>query len=43
MTAVELKDAVSDGLNKLLGPIREIFEASQGWQEITKLAHPGPV
>ena len=43
MTAVELKDAVSNGLNKLLDPIRETFEASEEWQEITKLAYPGSV
>ena len=43
VTAAELKDAVSDALNKLLDPIREAFDASQEWQEITKLAYPGSV
>jgi tyrosyl-tRNA synthetase len=40
VTAAELKDAVSDALNKLLDPIREAFDTSQEWQEITKLAYP---
>ena len=43
VTAAELKDSVSDALNKLLDPIREAFDASQEWQEITKLAYPGSV
>ncbi len=43
VTAAELKDAVSDALNKLLSPIREAFDVNQEWQEITKLAYPGSV
>ena len=43
VTAVELKDVVSGALNKLLNPVRETFEASEGWQEIRKLAYPGSV
>ena len=43
VTAAELKDSVSDALNKLLDPIREAFDASQEWQELTKLAYPGSV
>lgn len=43
VTAAVLKDAVSDALNKLLNPIREAFNASQEWQEITKLAYPDSV
>ena len=43
VTAAELKDAVSDTLNKLLDPVREAFNASQEWQDITKLAYPDSV
>jgi tyrosyl-tRNA synthetase len=43
VTAAELKDAVSEALNKLLDPIREAFNTSQEWQEITELAYPGSV
>ena len=43
VTAAELKDAVSDELDKLLDPIQETSDASQEWQEITKLAYPGSV
>ena len=31
VTTAKLKDAVSDGLNKLLDPIREAFDVSEEW------------
>lgn len=43
VTAAILKDAVSDALNKMLNPIREAFDASQEWQEVSKLAYPDSV
>ena len=43
VTTAELKNAVSEALNKVLDPIREAFDANQEWQKITKLAYPDSV
>ena len=43
VTTAELKDAAPDALNKLLDPIREVFDASQEWQEITALVYPSSI
>ncbi|KAK3326795.1 tyrosyl-tRNA synthetase [Apodospora peruviana] len=42
LTPQLLKACVSEGLNKLMKPIREAFEASKEWQDITLKAYPPP-
>ena len=39
----DLKGAVADALVSLLAPIRQRFEESKEWQEVTELAYPSPV
>ncbi|EPS96348.1 hypothetical protein FOMPIDRAFT_1151043, partial [Fomitopsis schrenkii] len=38
----DLKAAVGDAIVQLLEPIRKMFEESQEWQEVEKLAYPPP-
>jgi len=33
---------VTDALIRLLGPIRKIYDESEEWQEVTRLAYPDP-
>jgi tyrosyl-tRNA synthetase len=36
----DLKGAVTESLNKLLGPIQKMFEADQDWQEAERMGYP---
>lgn len=38
----DLKNAVANGINRLLEPIRKAFEDDEEWQRITMLAYPDP-
>jgi len=38
----DLKNAVANGIGKLLEPIRKAFEENEEWQKIEKLAYPDP-
>ena len=38
----DLKSSVTEAIVRLLTPIRQVFEQSKEWQEITSLAYPDP-
>jgi tyrosyl-tRNA synthetase len=38
----DLKLAVANAINRVLGPIRKAFEANEEWQRSEKLAYPDP-
>lgn len=38
----DLKTAVSNGIVRLLAPIRKAFEENEEWQNIARLAYPDP-
>ncbi|KDR82350.1 hypothetical protein GALMADRAFT_237612 [Galerina marginata CBS 339.88] len=38
----DLKSSVTEGIIRLLTPVREAFEANEEWQKIEKLAYPDP-